>query len=78
MTIRFAEITSICDIINEVELDATTCDCCQTSIAKTSEGPIVVYRNRSENEIRDIYISRFRDNIWEKPIAVHNDGWEIN
>jgi len=78
MTIRFAEITNIGDIINEVELDATTCDCCQTSIAKTSEGPIVVYRNRSENEIRDIYISRFRDNIWEKPIAVHNDGWEIN
>jgi hypothetical protein len=78
MTIRFAEITNIGDIINEVELDATTCDCCQTSIAKTSEGPIVVYRNRSENEIRDIYISRFRENIWEKPIAVHNDGWEIN
>ncbi len=78
MTIRFAEITSMGDIINEVELDATTCDCCQTSIAKTPQGPIVVYRNRSENEIRDIYISRFRNNTWEKPTAVHNDGWEIN
>ena len=78
MTIRFAEITNTGDIINEVELDATTCDCCQTSIAKTTQGPIVVYRNRSENEIRDIDISRYRNNTWEKPRAVHNDGWEIN
>jgi len=78
MTIRFAEITSTGKIINETELDATTCDCCQTSIAKTTEGPIVVYRNRSEGEIRDIFITRYKDGIWEKPRPVHNDGWVIN
>ena len=78
MTIRFAEITSIGEIINETELDATTCDCCQTSIALSNEGPIVVYRNRSEDEIRDIYITRYRNGIWEHPIPVYNDGWKIN
>ena len=78
MTIRFAEITSTGEIINETELDATTCDCCQTSIALSSEGPIVVYRNRSEDEIRDIYITKYRNGIWEQPVPVFNDGWEIN
>ena len=78
MTIRFAEITSIGEIINETELDATTCDCCQTSIAMTNDGPIVVYRNRSEDEIRDIYITKYRNGIWEHPIPVNNDGWKIN
>ena len=78
MTIRFAEITSIGKIINETELDATTCDCCQTSIAMSSEGPLVVYRNRSKGEIRDIFITRFKDGFWEKPRPIHNDGWVIN
>ena len=77
MTIRFAEITSIGKIINETELDATTCDCCQTSIAMSPKGPIVVYRNRSEGEIRDIFITRYKDGIWDNPIPVHNDGWVI-
>ncbi len=78
MTIRFAEITTTGEIINETELDGTTCDCCQTSIAVSTEGPIVVYRNRSEGEIRDIFISRYKDGIWDNPIPVHNDGWVIN
>lgn len=78
MTIRFAEITTTGEIINETELDATTCDCCQTSIAVSTEGPVVVYRNRSEGEIRDIFITRYKDGIWDNPIPVHNDGWIIN
>ena len=48
MTIRFAEITDKGDVIKESELDASTCDCCQTSIAITNDGPIVVYRDRGE------------------------------
>ena len=78
MTIRFAEITSIGKIINETELDATTCDCCQTSIAMSPKGPIVVYRNRSKGEVRDIFITRYKDGLWEKPRSIHNDGWVIN
>ena len=78
MTIRFAEILPTGEIVNETELDATTCDCCQTSIAMTNDGPIVVYRNRSKDEVRDIFITRYKDGIWEKPRPVHNDGWVIN
>lgn len=78
MTIRFAEITNKGDIIDENELDSATCDCCQTSIAVTNNGPVVVYRDRSEKEVRDIYIVRKTNGIWDDPIPVHNDGWEIN
>lgn len=78
MTIRFAEITDKGNIVNESELDAAACDCCQTSIAATKDGPIVVYRDRSNKEIRDIYSVRNINGIWENPNPVNNDGWIIN
>ena len=77
MTIRFAEITNAGDIINETELDSNVCDCCQTSITHTDKGPLVVYRDRSEKEVRDIYMTRNINDVWEAPIPVHNDGWVI-
>ena len=33
---------------------------------------------RSDEEIRDIYITRYIDNAWTEPTAIHNDGWEIH
>jgi hypothetical protein len=78
MTIRFAEITDKGDVIKESELDASTCDCCQTSIAITNDGPIVVYRDRGEKEVRDIYSVKNINGTWEEPNVVHDDGWIIN
>ncbi len=78
MTIRFAEITEKGDIINESELDASTCDCCQTSIKTTQNGPIVVYRDRSKQEVRDIYRINYKDGVWGASKPVHKDGWTIN
>ena len=78
MTIRFAEVTNKGDIINESELDAAACDCCQTSIANTNDGPIVVYRDRSDKEVRDVYSVRNINGVWEDPNPVHKDGWIIN
>ena len=37
----------------ECELDNRGCDCCQTSITMGKEGPVVIYRDRSEEEIRE-------------------------
>lgn len=77
MTVRVAEIAADGTIFNEHQLDGKTCDCCQTSIAMSQEGPIVVYRDRSNEEIRDIYITRKTDKGWSTPVPVHNDGWLI-
>ena len=77
MTIRFAEITNTGDIINEAELDSSVCDCCQTSMTYTNKGPLVVYRDRTEEEVRDIYVTRNIDKVWEDPMPINNDGWVI-
>jgi hypothetical protein len=62
----------------EVTLDGRVCDCCQTSAAMTANGPIVVYRDRSADEIRDIYFVRRVKGKWSAPAAVHRDAWRIN
>lgn len=61
----------------ETIVDALACDCCQTSAAVTSRGPVVVYRDRTPEEVRDISILRWVDGAWTEPARVHEDGWEI-
>jgi hypothetical protein len=59
-------------------LDARVCECCPTDAALTSAGPIVVYRDRSESEIRDVAVVRAAGAGWTEPAIVHADGWEIH
>jgi len=77
MTIRGAQFDRDGNLYNEVELDTKTCDCCQTDAAMTSQGIVVVYRDRSDDEIRDIYIVREQADGWTEPKTVHHDGWKI-
>ena len=63
--------------VSEWELDHRVCDCCQTSSAMTENGPIIVYRDRSQQEVRDIYATRLVDGAWTLPQAIHNDNWQI-
>jgi hypothetical protein len=77
MSLRAAIIDMNGNRLNEWELDNRTCDCCQTTAAITSNGPVVVYRDRSDDEIRDMSIVRFINNEWTKPQPVHEDRWKI-
>ena len=43
----------------------------------TAEGPLVVYRDRSRLEERDIAVVRRRDGRWEEPRALPADLWRI-
>jgi hypothetical protein len=43
----------------------------------TSEGTVIVYRDRSDDEVRDIAIVRHTADGWSEPILVSNDGWRI-
>ncbi|MBA2687123.1 MAG: exo-alpha-sialidase [Gemmatimonadaceae bacterium] len=61
----------------EVRLDERTCDCCQNAATVTSNGPIVAYRNRSQEEIRDIYVTRRVGTRWTTGTPVHIDNWKI-
>ncbi len=77
MTLRGALISAGGEIRKRFLIDDAVCDCCQTSLTKTPNGAIVAYRNRTGEEVRDIYISRFNGNSWSTPQAVHHDNWEI-
>jgi hypothetical protein len=58
-------------------IDDRVCECCPTAAAVTSAGPIVAFRNRTTDEIRDIYVSRLIGAKWTEPIPVHRDNWKI-
>ncbi len=59
-------------------IDPRVCDCCQTTSAMTSQGPIVVYRDRSSDEIRDMSVVRLVHGEWTAPAPLHHDGWKID
>lgn len=61
----------------ELLLDGRVCDCCQTSAVATDRGVTVAYRDRSEDEIRDIRIVNLRDGEWQAPFPLHEDNWQI-
>jgi hypothetical protein len=69
---------------HETVLDQRVCDCCQTAAAMTSAGPVIVYRDRSPDEVRDMYVVRREEALsnrprrWTSPVAVHADGWKVN
>jgi len=77
MTLRSALIGKDGKLIDEYLLDSRVCDCCQTDTAMTKNGPIVVYRDRTEDEIRDIYYVRQVNNEWTEPKPIFNDNWNI-
>jgi hypothetical protein len=62
---------------SEMLIDERVCECCPTAAAVTANGPIVAFRNRTTDEIRDIYVSRLDGGKWTEPAAVHNDNWRI-
>lgn len=77
MTLRFTTVAPDGELGPGVLLDASTCDCCQTGMAMTRAGPIVAYRDRTEEEVRDIAVVRRVDGEWTEPVTVHDDGWVI-
>lgn len=62
---------------SELALDLRTCECCQVNAAMSRRGPLVVYRDRTEDEIRDISIVRQVNGVWSAPSRVHDDGWQV-
>ena len=75
MTLRAATFDAAMRKTAEQEIDASVCDCCQTAAAVTARGPVVVYRGRTDGEVRDILVARFDGSAWRAPRAVHADAW---
>jgi hypothetical protein len=77
MTIRYATIDAAGMIHSDVQLDDRTCECCTTGMAMSSGRPVIVYRDRSPEEVRDIAVVRQTADGWSRPRLLHADGWKI-
>jgi len=77
MTLRAAVFGGTGRKVKEWQLDSLACDCCQTDAALTDKGPIVIYRDRDANEIRDIYTTRFTGKTWSAGQVVAADNWTM-
>ncbi len=77
MTLRTARVSASGQISEPALLDDQVCDCCQTASAMTDDGPLVIYRGRTDDELRDIWMVRATDNGWSEPELLHEDGWQI-
>lgn len=75
MTLRYTTVGPDGRAAPDRELDGRVCDCCQTGMAMTGRGPLVVYRDRGPTEVRDIYVTRLVDGAWTPGRPVHDDGW---
>lgn len=61
----------------EMLVDSRVCDCCPTTAVRTSRGIVLAYRDRSPEEIRDIYVTRFESGRWTEGAPVSHDNWQI-
>lgn len=77
MTLRGAVINDKAEILEKFLIDDSVCDCCNTAITKTEKGFLAAYRNRTDEEIRDIYVTSYMDGVWSEPKPVHADNWSI-
>jgi hypothetical protein len=78
MTVRARSYAADGTEQGEVVVNKRTCECCQTAAATTSDGPIIAFRNRAGDEVRDIYVSHLAGGGWSPATAVHQDGWRIS
>lgn len=77
MTLRSGVFDSTLRTGGDTELDASVCDCCQTDAALTDKGPLLVYRDRTAEEIRDIHAIRFDGSAWSTSKPVSSDNWKM-
>ena len=77
MTLRAARIGPDLRVSDKQLLDGRVCDCCMTASSMTDEGPLVIYRGRSDDEIRDIWKVYHDGEAWSEPELLHADGWQI-
>ncbi len=77
MTLRFTAVPRAGAAAADTRIDARVCDCCQTALARTARGLVAAYRDRSDNEVRDITVVRLAAGRWSEPVTPGQDGWQI-
>ncbi len=64
--------------VKEEILAADVCECCPTSVARTTRGLLVAYRGHTKDDIRDIAVTRLESGRWTSPKIVYPDKWQVD
>jgi hypothetical protein len=76
-TLRQARLDADARSVEQSVIDEIVCDCCTTGTVRAAAGDLLVYRDRTLQEIRDIQVRRRSASQWGEPITLGPDGWEI-
>ena len=81
MSLRSRAIEADGSLGAESVIDERVCDCCNTAAVRVGDDQLLVaYRDRDEDEIRDISFVRGRLGStaeWGAPQTIREDGWRI-
>ncbi len=78
MTLRSAVFSRTDVLTHQHEIDNNVCSCCPTDLVRLHSGEFrVVFRNRTDDEVRDIGMARFDGTSWHDEGIVHPDLWTI-
>ena len=75
MALRTALVTDA--VTSSQVLDDRVCECCSIDSSLTDQGPLVVFRDRSEEEIRDVGMVRWNAGTWSDTVLIKQDEWTI-
>ena len=78
MTLRYAAFDPAWKQTTDVEIDHKVCECCPTTAVATSDGVLAAFRDRSDDEVRDIAVSRLENGKWTTATAVAADNWKLD
>jgi hypothetical protein len=78
MSLRGTVIDHRGNLTEDAELDGNTCSCCWTALLRRPDASyLAAWRDRSDQEIRDIAFARHTDSEWQVMGLVHADNWKI-
>jgi hypothetical protein len=76
-TALVSRIVGIADQPDQL-IDPRVCDCCPIGLAPFLDGgTLIAYRGRSDEEVRDIHVARWRYGRWSEPRLLSNDDWRV-
>jgi hypothetical protein len=78
MLLRYAAFDSNWKQVADMEIDHRVCECCSTSAVVTSDGLLAAFRERSDEEIRDIAVSRLTGSSWSPSTLISKDNWTVD
>jgi len=78
MTLRAGLVDAEGTVRASFLIDDRVCECCPTTGVETDDGLLIAYRDRTDDNIRNISLARYDDEGWSESYTLHDDGWRLD